>query len=124
MERDTFEMVADVAMEQFDNDPKGLRLFLSAGNDMCAFFEDVDRIKLFQKGGDVPFISQNERNFHVIGFMDAICWLNSLGYINLPNDELVEDNPYDYPWLADLLAAGMTYAQMVEAVVNNDTVKL
>lgn len=122
MERDTFEIIADIAMEQFDSDPKGLRLFLSVGDDMLSFFEDKARIKCALKG-EAPFISQNERNFHLIGFMDAICWLQSLGYISLPKDEAEQDNPDDEPWLVELLAAGMTCAQVVEAVVSDNIAK-
>ena len=58
--------------------------------------------------------TQNERNFHLIGFMDALAWLDEQGYLNLPPED---DNSDEEPWVQELLAAGTTYSALVRRIL-------
>jgi|GEM_PF-1149474 len=113
MDRDDFEIIADAAMSQFDEHHIGLQALLSAGDDLKKYFEQSWRIADYKKTGDF-FISQNERNFHLIGFMDALAWLDEQGYLNLPPED---DNSDEEPWVQELLAAGTTYSALVRRIL-------
>lgn len=113
MNRDDFEIISNAAMSQFDEHHIGLQAFLSAGDDLKKYFEQSWRIADYKKTGDF-LISQNERNFHLIGFMDALAWANEQGFVNLPPED---DNSDEESWVQELLAAGTTYPDLIRRLL-------
>ncbi|WP_293007295.1 MULTISPECIES: hypothetical protein [unclassified Oscillibacter] len=113
MDRDDFEIIADAAMSQFDESHIGLQAFLSAGDDLKEYFERKWRIADYKETGDF-LISQNERNFHLIGFMDALAWANEQDFLNLPP---ADDTSEEEPWIQKLLAAGTTYPDLIRRLL-------
>ena len=116
MENEDFEIISTIAISQFDEDYFGLQFFLNSGNNMKKYFEQNYRIADYKKTGYLP-ISQNERNFHLIGFIDALAWLNSQGFINLPPED---DNSEEEPLAQEIWAAGVTASELVRHILKID----
>lgn len=118
MEREAFEVLADIAMSFFDNYHAGLNAFLSTDKKFKKYFEYNERIPAFKKTGEF-FISQNERNFHLIGFMDAILWLGRSGYLDF--SALTEAAKPDFEedaeeWLKEMISEATSDKEVIDAL--------
>lgn len=114
MDREIFDMIASVAINVFDDSAVGLHAMLSAGKDIQSFFSDLNRIDMYKKLGFFN-MSQNERNFHLIGFMDAIVWLNEIGALVEPPQEDFSDV---HPAVRDLVEASTSDGELIQSVLN------
>ena len=95
MNKDAFKTLREVAAYSFSNPYAGLRTMLRADNQFAKYVEKNYRIKKFNEEHNF-FMTRNEIDFHLIGFMDAILWLSRSNMLRNSDDKTADDDDIDF----------------------------
>ncbi|ADU27214.1 hypothetical protein [Ethanoligenens harbinense] len=80
MNRETYKTMQSIAKESFEECYAGLKIALANDRHFKAFMERRYRLKSYEEQHDF-YMTANERNFHMIGFLDAVIWMEHSGMI-------------------------------------------
>lgn len=80
MNGETYETLQSIAKGSFEECYAGLKIALANDRHFKAFMERRYRLKVYEEQHDF-YMTANERNFHMIGFLDAVIWMERSGMI-------------------------------------------
>lgn len=103
MERSTFDILENLAARSFEDCQAGLLTLLRNNDSFPKFMERKYRLKAFNETHDF-YMTSNERYFHLIGFIDAVIWLERSGYICSDHQDDKEECIPDDEYEASLIA--------------------
>ena len=111
MKPDGYTQLQKIAQFSFEECYAGLNLLLYTDKNFSKFMERNYRLKQYYEEGDF-FMTANERNFHLIGFINAIIYLERKGLIfeNHPRRRLGNPLSDDSPEL-DILKRIITIVE-------------
>lgn len=92
MKQEYFETLCHMAQSSFEGAYRGLNIALESNENFRKYMERPYRLKVYERELDF-FMTANERNFHLVGFLDAIICLERMGLItwNPENCSKVEE---------------------------------
>lgn len=80
MNKDTYKTLQSISNESFEECYAGLKIALANDRHFKTFMERRYRLKAYEEQHDF-YMTANERNFHMIGFLDALIWMERSGMI-------------------------------------------
>lgn len=92
MKQEYFDTLCHMAQSSFEGAYRGLNIALESNENFRKYMERPYRLKVYERELDF-FMTANERNFHLVGFLDAIIRLERMGLItwNPENCSKVEE---------------------------------
>lgn len=88
MKQEYFDTLCHMAQSSFEGAYRGLNIALESNENFRKYMERPYRLKVYERELDF-FMTANERNFHLVGFLDAIICLERMG--------LITWNPENWP---------------------------
>ena len=95
MNKEAYKILKNIAANSFSNvNYIGLRTMLQTDEHFEKYMERNYRIKAFSKEHDF-YMTRNELDFHFIGFLDALLWLNRSNMLKPSNVQIADDEDYN-----------------------------
>ena len=101
MNKNAFKVLEEIAAKSFSNPYAGLHTILQMNKQFAKHVERNYRIKKFHDE-HIFSMTQNEREFHLMGFMNAIIWLSRSNMLKRTDDRVVDDDHFDLEICDDL----------------------
>lgn len=88
MNQEYFKVLKHLARSSFEDAYRGFDVVLDSDENFRKYMERPYRLKVYERELDF-YMTANERNFHLVGFLDAIICLERMG--------LITWNPENWP---------------------------
>lgn len=121
LNQEYYKVLGNLAQCSFEDSYHGLNVALESDPNFKKYMERPYRLKAYQEELDF-FMTANERNFHLIGFLDAIICLERMGLIFwTPLDHTADideevDGPDSEEECAEFEAREQEFAMQCEAM--------
>ena len=94
MREDIYNTLQNIAHDAMHNAYAGLYTMLRSDKSFSSRIERNYRLKSFYENHDF-YLTANERQIHLMGFIDAIIWLERSGYFASEHNDDCEDENYE-----------------------------
>ncbi|MCL2289201.1 MAG: hypothetical protein FWC34_00620 [Bacteroidetes bacterium] len=93
MNKNAFKVLEEIAAKSFSNPYAGLHTIMQMNKQFTKYAERNYRIKKFHDE-HIFLMTQNEREFHFMGFMNAIIWLSRSNMLKRADDRVIGDDDH------------------------------